>query len=214
VYVPSYFAEQRREVLHDFMRSNSFAILVVDTAAGPIANHLPLHLDAQRGVHGTLVGHVARANPVWREALAETPALAVFSGAHAYVSPSWYASRASGEVVPTWNYAAVHARGPLRFFTEPKRLRHIVATLTETNEQGRARRWQVDEASAPYIERMLTAIIGFELDIAELTGKFKASQNRAAADRAGVARALEAAGMDAATRAMLVREPGKGDGNG
>jgi transcriptional regulator len=206
VYVPSLFAERRPDVLHDFMRRNSFATLVVAGPDGIQANHLPFLLDTTRGAQGTLIGHVARANPVWR--LESVPALVIFSGAHRYVSPSFYPSRReSGEVVPTWNYSVVHARGPLRFFEERERLRAIVTALTDEHERGRADPWRVKEAPPAFIDKMLGAIVGFELEVAELTGKFKASQNRTPTDRAGVVHGLELGTLDGAERDELVREP-------
>ena len=153
------------------------------------------------GALGTLRGHVARANPVWREA-AGAQVLAAFQGPQAYITPSWYPSKAaSAKVVPTWNYAVVHARGTLRVTEDAAWLRALVGRLTDVHEASRAHRWQVDDAPADYIEQMLRAIVGIEIEITSLQGKWKVSQNRSAADRAGVAAGLGSIDSDAA-RAM------------
>jgi transcriptional regulator len=209
VYLPGLFAENRTPVLHEFVERYSFATLIINTRDGLLANHLPMLLDRARGPHGTLVGHVARANPVWRVPATDTPALAIFHGPHRYVSPTWYASRtATGEVVPTWNYDVVHARGTVAFFEDRARLRALVERLTASQERGRANAWQVSEAPAGFIATMLDAIVGFEIALTSLVGKFKASQNRTAADRAGVEAGLASEGVSAEEIAELVRVPG------
>jgi transcriptional regulator len=209
VYLPGLFAETRIPVLHEFVERYSFATLIVSTSDGPTANHVPLVLDPARGTHGTLVGHIARANPLWRQAPAQAPALAVFHGPHRYVSPTWYASRAAtGEVVPTWNYEVVHARGTITFFEDRAQLRALVERLTESQERGRPNAWQVAEAPAGYLATMLDAIVGLEIALTGLVGKFKASQNRNPADRAGVVAGLTAEGVSAGEIAELVRAPG------
>jgi transcriptional regulator len=145
-----------------------------------------------------LRGHVARANPVWRTYRADSEALAIFQGPQAYVSPSFYPSkRETGEVVPTWNYAVVHARGTLRFVHDAVWLRALVSRLTDANEAPRQMPWKIDDAPPPYIERMLGLIVGFEFSIVSLTGKWKLSQNHPTANRLGVAQGLrDAAGAD------------------
>lgn len=209
MYLPKLFAENRVSVLHEFVERYSFATLVVDTADGPEANHLPMLLDPGRGAHGTLIGHVARANPIWRAANTAAPALAIFHGPHRYISPTWYASRAtSGEVVPTWNYGVVHARGTISFFEDRTKLRTLVERLTASQERGRPNAWQVSEAPEKFMATMLDAIVGFEIAVTGMTGKFKASQNRTPADRAGVESGLAQEGLTAEEIAELVRVPG------
>jgi transcriptional regulator len=209
VYLPGLFAEKRTPVLHDFVERYSFATLIVHTREELVANHLPMLLDRARGPLGTLVGHVARANPVWRVPPSETPALAIFHGPHRYISPTWYVSRTTTrEVVPTWNYGVVHAQGPIEFFEDRTRLRAIVERLTASQERGRPDAWQVSEAPAAYLASMLYAIVGFEIALTSLAGKFKASQNRTAADRAGVEAGLTGEGVSAEEIAELVRVPG------
>lgn len=191
MYVPSQFEETRLPALHAAMRDAGLATLVTDGPGGLEANHVPVLLDAARGPFGTLLGHVARANPVWRGSPEHRRALAVFLGPDVYVTPSWYPTkRRTGEVVPTWNYVAVHAHGTLRFFEDEARLLAIVTGLTERREAGRAEPWAVADAPEAYVRGMLRGIVGFELAIERLEGKRKMSQNRSAEDRAGVAEGL------------------------
>jgi transcriptional regulator len=190
MYNLPHFREDRPEVLHDAIRNIAFATLVAEGPGGMIANHLPFLLDETRGV---LRGHVARANPVWKEARADREALVMFVGPDAYISPSWYPTKAAtGKVVPTWNYLTVHARGRLEFFDGRERLRALVTDLTDTHEGKRASPWAVSDAPAGYVDTMLGAIVGVELTIARLEGKWKMSQNREAADREGVRQGLAA----------------------
>ena len=208
MYLPKHFEQPDAEAIARLLAAHPLATLAWHSAAGLSAEHLPLLWDRgpADGAHGTLRGHVARANPVWREA-AGSEMLAVFSGPQAYVTPSWYPSKAAtAKVVPTWNYAVAHLRGRLRVTEDAAWLRALVGRLTDTHEAARAQRWQVDDAPADYIEQMLRAIVGIEIEVTSLQGKWKLSQNRSAADRAGVAAGLEALDSDAA-RAMagLVR---------
>lgn len=207
MYLPTHFEETRTEVLHALLRTHPLGLLVTLSDGQPQANSIPFLLDAQRGPHGTLVAHVARANPLWREA-ALTHVLAVFQGPQAYVSPSGYASKAEhGKVVPTWNYVMVQARGRLRAIEDPHELHALVSRLTDTHEGRRAAPWAVSDAPADYIDKMLGAIVGIEIPIETLAGKWKVSQNRSAADREGVARALDQEPGGAAM-ATQVRTPG------
>jgi transcriptional regulator len=156
---------------------------------------------------GTLRGHIARANPQWRTAKPDVEAMVLFQGPHAYVSPSLYPSKArDGKVVPTWNYIAIHAHGTLTFTDDAEALRGIVARLTNVHEKKRAASWSIDDAPADYIDKMLRAIVGFSLTITRLEGKWKVSQNRDAADRAGV-RDTFAASDDHAERALAAAMP-------
>lgn len=209
MYLPKHFEETRTEVLHGLIRTHPLGLLVTHGAQGLAADPLPWLLDAGDGPQGSLRGHVARANPVWREA-AGSEVLVVFQGAQAYVSPGWYPAKAEhGKVVPTWNYAMVQARGRLRAVEDAAWLHALVTRLTDTHEAAMPRPWRVDDAPPDYIGKMLGAIVGLEIEITGLAGKWKVSQNRSAADRDGVAQGLDARG-DASARAMaaLVRAHG------
>jgi transcriptional regulator len=208
MYLPAHFKEERLPVLYGLVRSHPLATLVTLGAEGLTANHIPLLLDPERGEHGTLVGHVARANPVWREHRPEVDALAVFAGAQSYVSPSYYPSkRQTGMVVPTWNYAVVHAWGALRIIDDADWLRAFVIRLTDTQESGKHLPWKVTDAPDAFIEKQLQAIVGIEIPIRRIEGKWKVSQNRPAADREGVAAGLHSAGdAQAMQMADLVAE--------
>lgn len=197
MYLPSHFREERLEVLHDAMRAIAFASLVTHGPEGLIATHLPLAFDPQPAPYGTLYGHVARGNPHWRAFAAGEASLAMFVGPHAYVSPSWYPGKhATGEDVPTWNYIAVHAYGAPRIVEEPARLLDILTRLTDRQEAARDPRWRVSDAPMPYLERQLRGIVGFELPIARLEGKWKLSQNRNAADFEGARAGLAASPIE------------------
>ena len=212
MYVPSHFSESRVNVLHDLIRTHPFGALVVLASDGIDANHIPFELDPEPAPFGTLRGHVARANPVWRDFSTELHALVLFQGAHAYISPAWYATKQEhGKVVPTWNYAVVHAHGPLRVIDDPAWLRQFVGALTDRHEAARRDPWRVTDAPADFINTMVAAIVGIEIPIAKLTGKWKVSQNRPEKDRAGVAEGLMHSPSDAAiSMAQLVREKKSG----
>lgn len=210
MYLPSHFAETRPEVLHAALRDHPLGLLITQDAEHTLeVNPIPFLLDAARGPHGTLRGHVARANPVWREARRDAETVVVFQGPQAYVSPGWYATKAeTGKVVPTWNYVTVVARGALRVIDDRGWLRGLVGELTERHEAAQARPWQVSDAPPDYIDTMLKAIVGIEIELVSLQGKWKVSQNRPAKDREGVAEALRD-GTDTHGPAMaaLVRPP-------
>jgi transcriptional regulator len=208
VYVPEYFRETRIEVLQAFIERHPLASLVAMTAAGLTANHVPLRAQLSPSGGGVLRGHTARANSLWRDLEPEARVLAIFTGADSYISPSWYPSkREHGRVVPTWNYATVHVDGSIRFIEDASWLRAFVGALTDEHEQGRAGRWQVSDAPADYIDGMLRAIVGFEITVLGLVGKFKGSQNRSAADRAAVGAALRAAGRGPEEVAEIAPQP-------
>ncbi|EFH09225.1 FMN-binding negative transcriptional regulator, partial [Teichococcus cervicalis] len=187
MYVPPAFREDDPATLRAMMQAAGLATLVTATAEGLQATPLPLLLAPEEGEHGTLYGHLARANPQWRlPALGE--AMVLFPGPDAYVSPSFYPSKAEHQkVVPTWNYVALHAYGPAEFFEEPARLLDLVTRLTERHEAARPRPWAVADAPDAFIAAQLRGIVGLRLPIARLEGKRKLSQNRGAGDRAGVA---------------------------
>lgn len=202
MYLPKHFEESRVEVLHELIRQHPFGALVVNTAQGMEASHVPFEIDAAPAPLGTLRCHVARANPIWKDFTATSQALVLFQGAHGYISPSWYASKQEhGKVVPTWNYMVVHAYGSLHAIEDPSWLHGFVSRLTDRHEAGRAQPWQVSDAPGEYIEKTLRSIVGLELKIDRLVGKWKLSQNRSAADQRGVIAGL--AGEDATSAAMV-----------
>ena len=210
MYQPPHFVETRPDVLHALIRAHPLGLLVSNGTDGPIANPLPFLLDADAGPHGRLRAHLAKANPQWRSISKNTemPVLVVFQGADSYVTPSWYETkRETGKVVPTWNYAVVQVRGRARIVDDKEWLAGQIAELTATHEAPRAEPWQVTDAPAPFIEAQIKGIIGLEIDITEISGKWKVSQNRPIADRVGVANGLEAGGS-AAEMAHLVRQFG------
>ena len=216
MYIPRHFRQQEARELHGLMRAHPLATLVTHGDRGLTANHVPLLFDAAAGDHGVLRGHVARANPVWRDAVAGCPALALFHGPDAYVSPGWYPSkRDDPRVVPTWNYAVVHVHGTLAAVEDRAWLRTLVTALTAAHEASRREPWQVDDAPPEYVEQLLGAIVGLELAVTRIEGKWKLSQNRPPADRAGVAAGLRAeagaAGGDLADRVVAADASGRRD---
>jgi transcriptional regulator len=198
VYVPRPFAESDLGRLHATLRGSPFATLVSVLDGELFATHVPLLLDEGRGPLGTLLGHVAGANPHVRALAGPAPALAIFRGPHAYVSPRWYAGSPN---VPTWNYVAVHARGVPRRIDEPARVRALLARTAAQFEAGAAEPWSLEAVPAEWAAGMQRAIVAFELPIERLEGKAKLSQNKNAADRAGVIAALREEG-DAASAAV------------
>ena len=197
MYIPAPFAETRVHALHAFVRAHPFATLVSTGDDGlPFASHLPLLLDGDRGANGTLVGHVARPNPQAAHLSAGREVLAVFHGPHAYVSPTWYQT---APAVPTWNYAVVHARGVPRVVDGPAEVRALLETTVRAFEAPGSP-WSMDALPERYLESMAASVVAFELSIARIDGKFKLSQNRQPADRAGVIEALRTG--DAERRAV------------
>ncbi|HEY6612785.1 MAG TPA: FMN-binding negative transcriptional regulator [Pseudomonas sp.] len=204
MYLPTAFKHTDLAELHRQITASRLATLVSHGPQGLQASHLPLLLEPGEGEAGTLYGHLARANPHWRELAAGGDTLAIFCGPEAYVSPSWYPGKAEdGKAVPTWNYVAVHAYGQAEVFDEPERLRLLLGRLSERHEAGRPQPWSLDDAPRDYIDAMLRAIVGFALPIRRLEGKWKLSQNRPAADRAGVRQGL-AASTDPRDRELAV----------
>ena len=202
MYAPSHFDEPRLPVLHELMQRHPFAVIVAQTPNGLEANHVPLILDATRGSFGTLRGHIARANSMWQDVAAGAEVLAIFHGVNHYISPQWYPSKKEhGKVVPTWNYVIVHVHGGIQWFHDPVWLRSLLEALTGRHERAYQTPWHVSDAPDEYVQRMLGAIVGFEIPISRITGKWKLSQNRDQADRAGVTSAL-AEQPDAAAHEM------------
>lgn len=210
MHTPKHFEEPRIEVLHDLIRKRSLATLVVMGSGGLNANHIPLHLSEGPGPLGTLRGHVSRSNPVWKELDPSIEALAIFSGPEAYITPNWYATkRETGEAVPTWNYVVAHAHGRLRVVEDPAWLRSHLEDLTRHKESGFPEPWTMADAPADYIARLLAGIVGLELEVSRIEGKWKVSQNQPEANRRGVVEGLEASGEPQALAiAALVRERG------
>ena len=191
MYLPSHFEETRTEVLHALMQAHPLGLLITLSQDGLQANPIPFLIDPDPGRFGTLRGHVARANPLWRDSRFDLESLVVFQGPQAYVSPSMYPSKAEhGKVVPTWNYVAVQAHGRLRCIDDAAWLRALVGRLTQTHEAARDKPWAVEDAPADYVATMLRGIVGIEIELTRLSGKWKVSQNRSADDRQGVAQGL------------------------
>ncbi len=212
MYLPAAFNEDRIDVMHAFMRETAFATLVTPTGATLIASHLPLLIDAAPEPFGKLRGHVARANPHWRALAERGESLAIFVGPQSYVSPNWYPSkREHGKVVPTWNYVAVHAYGTARTVEDRDWLRRLVEDLTGLHESGFAAPWRVGDAPPEFIEGMLKGIVGFEIELTRVEGKWKLSQNRPAADRdgtiAGLRQRSDPASLSVAAAMERLREP-------
>jgi len=218
MYQPPHFKETRPEVLHGLIRTHPLGLLISNGVDGPIANAIPFLLDADIAPNGRLRAHLAKANPQWK-LLADTPAspvLIVFQGADAYVTPSWYETkRETGKVVPTWNYAIVQVRGTVRVIEEGKWIAQQITELTASQEGGRSAPWAVTDAPATYIQSQIKGIVGLEITVTSIEGKWKVSQNRPVADRVGVAQGLqgEASNPAAPDMAGLVRAWGGLDGN-
>ena len=211
MYLPPQFREDDVPALHAAIRQIGFGTLVTLGADGLIASHVPMLIDSAPAPYGTLLGHVARANPQWRGPASGVEALAMFVGPNGYVTPSWYPTkRETGKVVPTWNYVAIHAYGPVEFFEDADRLLGVVTRLTETHEAPRAAPWAVSDAPAEFVRAQLKGIVGFSLPISRLEGKWKMSQNRTPADRTGVREGLAhepGPVHDAVAAVMAAREP-------
>lgn len=203
MYVPNHFKEDDQEKLQQYIRDYSFGLLVVADDDGIEANHVPFYLSpGENGSPGYLQCHLARSNPVWQRMQSAPQVLAVFQGPDAYVSPSWYPTKAeTGRVVPTWNYLAVHAQGTARVIQDSDWLKHHLHELTDQHESQMAAPWSVDDAPTDFTERLVQAIVGVEISIERLTGKLKASQNQPEKNRAGLKAALEV-GEGVQSRAM------------
>lgn len=202
MYTPAHFAENDPAQLRAFIQRHNFGMLVSVVEGAPFATHLPFLLDHAVGPHGALITHVARANPQWRE-IGTQQALVIFAGPHAYISPTWYEA---GQVVPTWNYTAVHAYGRVECIEDPAELLALLLETVRVHEQGMPRPWSFDPDST-FVQRLLPQIVGLRLVIDRLEGKWKLSQNQPVERREKVARALEAqADEQAQAVAVLMRE--------
>ncbi len=207
MYVPSAFAESDLTTLHDFIERHGFGLLCSQHDGTPLASHLPLLIDRTLGAQGTLRGHMARANSQWRLA-AQSEVLAVFSGPHAYISPTWYEA---DDVVPTWNYVAVHVYGTLRLVEDPEALMAIVRDTVTFYERSQPVPWTIS-GSREFLERMLQAIVGFEIEITRIEGKWKLNQNQPAQRRRNVVAALRAIGGEHASEMAELVEKTLGGG--
>lgn len=205
MYTPSSFREERLEVLHGLMAAHPLGALVRHGADGLCADHVPFEIAAAtpEAPFGILRAHVARANPLWRAASGNTECMVIFQGPHAYITPAWYAEKQrSGKEVPTFNYAVVHAHGPLRAIDDAAWLRGLVERLTARHEAGQAHPWQVADAPADYIGKLLNAIVGIEIALTRLSGKWKLGQNRTQEDQASMAHGLMLDHQPGAAQAM------------
>jgi len=206
MYQPPQFRENRKAIMHELMRSHPFATLVSIKDGDICVDHLPLLVHSEASQSGTIRGHIAKGNPLWRNGSAGFSALAIFQGPQAYITPSWYPSKKEhGRVVPTWNYAVVHARGKMRFIDDRDWLAAHLIELVKRHEGHRVVPWKISDAPDDYVGRQLKGIVGLELEVTDLEGKWKVSQNKDAKDRKGVQRGLLIeADRDAASMAKLV----------
>jgi transcriptional regulator len=211
VYIPKQFEESRVNVLHELIRAYPLATLITHSSSGLNANHIPLHLSESPTPYGILRGHVARSNPLLGDITKDTEALAVFHGPNAYITPSWYATKKeTGKVVPTWNYAVVHAYGVLRVVDDASWLRAQLDALTAHNEASFPEPWAVSDAPPDHIEKIMAAIVGVEMVITRLLGKWKASQNQPLQNQAGIISGLKASSLpESEAMAALVEAAAK-----
>ena len=203
MYIPKWFRETDQAALHDLMRANSFATLISQHDGAPYASHVPMLLQADAGPHGTLVGHMARANPQWRDFAPAQEVLTIFQGPHAYVSPSWYEAELS---VPTWNYAVVHAYGTPRVIEDHAELYDILQATVQMYEAPFEQPWPFD-LPEDFVDKMMRAIVGFSIPITRLEGKYKLSQNRPLADQQRVVEALHQQGDELSTGIAALMRP-------
>jgi transcriptional regulator len=203
MYIPPHFAETQPEALHRILREHPLGMLVTHSDAGLDADHIPFELDPAAGAHGTLIGHVARANPLWQRCPTGTQVMVVFRGADAYISPNWYPSKhETHRLVPTWNYEVVHAHGTLTVHDDERFVRRVVAQLTRRHEAKEPKPWKMGDSEPDYINTMLGHIVGIEITVTSLVGKVKLSQNREVRDRMGAADILDARGHNTIAQAM------------
>ena len=203
MYIPAHFAETRLEELHRIMREHPLGMLVSHGNTGVDADHIPLEFDGSVGEHGTLIGHVARANTLWQRCPTGTPVMVVFRGAEAYISPNWYPSKHETHAqVPTWNYEVVHAHGTITVHDDERYVRRVVALLTRRHEATEPKPWKMGDSEPEYINNMLRNIVGIEITITSLVGKVKLRQNKEVRDRLNAADTLDARGYNAIAQAM------------
>ncbi|MFA7825290.1 FMN-binding negative transcriptional regulator [Aeromonas dhakensis] len=204
MYLPPHFAVTDSETLHQLMQAHSLGALITHGEGGLDANHLPFEFDAGEGEHGVLRAHVARNNPLWQEVKDGDEVLVIFKAADGYISPSWYPGKQEHhKLVPTWNYSVVHAHGRIQIRDDARFVRRLLANLTRHHEAGEPTPWKMADAPRDYLEAMVQAVVGIEIEITGLVGKFKLGQNKEAADRLGAANALQERGQSALAEAML-----------
>jgi transcriptional regulator len=211
MYQPPHFREDRLDIQHALIRAHPLGMLVTLGSTGLVGNPIPFVLDAQGSALGTLKCHVARPNPQWKDFDPAHEALVIFQGVETYITPSWYVTKQeTGKVVPTWNYATVHAWGRVQVRDDRDWIAQQIGELTASQESSRSEPWAVTDAPPAYVEAQIRGIVGLEIPISRIEGKWKASQNRPAADRTGVIDGLRAQD-DEAARAMaaMVAERGK-----
>ena len=196
MYLPPHFSALQPQQLHRVIQTHPLGMLVTGGEGGLDADHLPFEFDPEVGEHGLLSAHVARANPVWQRCPSGTPVMVVFRGAEAYISPNWYPSKQeTHRQVPTWNYEVVHAHGILTVHDDERFVRRIVARLTRRHEAVEPKPWKMGDSAPDFISGMLAKIVGIEVAVTSLVGKFKLSQNREARDVTGAADALDVRGQ-------------------
>ena len=194
MYCPTHFEEQRAEVLLDLIAQHPLATIVTQSEGGLVADHIPMLYQDNAGAPGTLIGHVAKSNPLWQATPAQEHLL-IFHGPGTYISPNWYATKAaSGKVVPTWNYAVVHAYATLKATQDPEAILRILTRLTNRHESPQAHPWQVTDAPADFTQKLLNSIVGIEFHITRLTGKWKVSQNQPQENQQSVVSGLRTSG--------------------
>jgi len=203
MYTPAHFRVSEPAALHRIIAAHPLGVLVTSHEGSLDANHIPFEFDPQAGPLGRLSAHVARANPVWQQCLAGADVLVIFRGKESYISPNWYPSKhETHRQVPTWNYEVVHAHGRLRVRDDEKFLRGVLARLTRVHEAQEPRPWKMGDSAPEYIDAMLRAVVGLEIDITALEGKSKLSQNREPRDIAGAVQMLRQRGSDELAQSM------------
>lgn len=206
MYLPPHFAVTDPEALHQLMQANPLGALITCGEGGLDANHLPFEFDGEQGAHGVLRAHVARNNPLWQEVKDGDEVLVIFRAAEGYISPSWYPGKqVHHKQVPTWNYAVVHAHGRILVRDDARFVRRLLANLTRHHEAGEPTPWKMADAPRDYLETMVQAVVGIEIEVERLVGKFKLGQNKEAADRQGAIDALQAKGQIDLAEAMQRR---------
>ena len=204
MYIPDHFQVPNEQDLHALIAKHPLGIIVITGPHGLDANHIPFELEAGQGQRGTLIGHVARANPLWREVKDGDEVLVIFRAEQAYISPNFYPSKQENhKSVPTWNYSVVHVHGRIAIHDDERYVRGVVAKLTHRHEASQPVPWKMSDAPKDYIASMVQAIVGIEIEITEITGKFKLSQNREARDAQGVADNLKRQGDEVLGQAVL-----------
>ena len=210
MYVPPHFEVSNPEVLHDLIVHHPLGVLITQGESGLNANHIPFELEASASTHGILRAHVARNNPVWQLSTNGDEVLVVFQADDAYISPNWYPSKhETHQQVPTWNYRVVHAYGKITIYDDEKYVRALVGRLTKKHEANQPKPWKMSDAPRDYMEMMVKSIVGIEIEITRLIGKFKLSQNRENRDRLNAAKVLVEQGNEILGKAMLDVVPPK-----